>query len=85
MCEYEKILVLNNEVEAGIMEDILQERGIPVIIQSYFDKAYDGLFTMQKGWGHIEAEAKYKDEIISIYNDAIIQEEEGSQREVNNE
>ena len=71
--ELKKIVVLENEMEAQIMKSILEEKDIPYVIQSYFDKAYDGIFTVQKGWGHIEAESKYEERIISIYKQ--IQEE----------
>ena len=67
--ELQKILVLENEMEAQIMKSILEDKDIPFVIHSYYDKAYNGIFTMQKGWGHIESEPKYKDQIIDIYNE----------------
>lgn len=69
MEKYKKIIVLNNEIEARLIEEILKERQIPHIIQSYHSAAYDGIFQLNKGWGHIEADVKYEEEIISIYND----------------
>ena len=67
--ELEKILVLENEMEAQIMESILEDKDIPFVIHSYFDKAYNGIFTIQKGWGHIESEPKYKDQIVDLYKE----------------
>jgi 3-deoxy-D-manno-octulosonic acid (KDO) 8-phosphate synthase len=64
-----KIVILDNEIEAQIIESILEDEEIPFVIQSYFDKAYNGIFSFQKGWGHIEAEAKYEEQIIAIYNE----------------
>jgi len=61
-----KIVVLENEFEAKLMETILTERGIPHVIRSYYDSAYDGIFQAQKGWGHIEALEEYADEIKEI-------------------
>jgi len=63
----EKILVLENQIEAKLMEEILTDKDIPFIIRSYHDSAYDGLWQMQSGWGHIEAPPKYKEEILKVY------------------
>ena len=63
----EKILILDNQIEAKLMEEILTEKDIPFIIRSYHDSAYDGLWQMQSGWGHIEAPPKYKEEILEVY------------------
>jgi hypothetical protein len=68
MERYKKIVSLNNEMEARIIEDLLTERNIPYRIKSYHDSAYDGLFQMQKGWGIVEAPEEYEDEIKSLYN-----------------
>jgi hypothetical protein len=64
-----KIIVLKNEIEANIIATVLKEKNIPHIIMSYHDSAYDGLFQMQKGWGHIEAPPEYKSRILKIYQD----------------
>jgi hypothetical protein len=65
--KYEKIVVVDSQVEAGILEGVLREHGIPHLIKSYHDSAYDGLFQAQKGWGHVAAPAEYKDEIKALY------------------
>lgn len=69
MDEYKKIVVLDNEIEAQLMDSILTERNIPHRMKSYHDSAYDGIFQAQKGWGHIEAPLRYKEEIIAIHAD----------------
>ncbi|SDZ29387.1 hypothetical protein SAMN05660462_02562 [Proteiniborus ethanoligenes] len=69
MTRDKKIVILSNEVEAKLMEEILRERQIPHIIQSYHSIVYDGIFQLNKGWGHVESEDQYKEEIISIYED----------------
>ena len=68
MEKLEKILVLNNEFEAKLLEEILQEKNIPYITRSYHDSAYDGLWQLQTGWGHIEAPEEFADEILQTYN-----------------
>ena len=64
-----KILVLNNEIEAKLLSEILKDRNIPHLIRSYHDSVYDGLWQIQSGWGHIEAPQEYKEQILSIYNE----------------
>lgn len=66
-----KILVLNNEAEAMLIDSLLNERKIPHILKSYHDVVYDGIFQNQKGWGCIEADIKYKEEILGIYEDIV--------------
>ncbi|MGM0411129.1 MAG: hypothetical protein ACQEQF_10255 [Bacillota bacterium] len=63
----EKILILENEFEAGIMEELLEENDIPYVMQSYVNGPYDGIWKSQKGWGHIEADPEYKEEILELY------------------
>jgi hypothetical protein len=65
----EKIAVLDNEVQAELMDDVLSDRKIPHIMQSYHDSAYDGLFQTGKGWGAILAPLNYKEEILAALAD----------------
>lgn len=67
--EFKKILVLENEIEAQLLDSILDERGIPHRIKSYHDSAYDGIYQAQKGWGIVLAPLDYKEEIVMIYDD----------------
>ncbi len=69
MSNLEKIIVLEDEVEASLMEDILQERGIPFLIKTYDCLAYDGIFQVNWGWGHIEADPEYRAEIEKIHQE----------------
>ena len=69
MDKFKKILSLENQIEAKLLESILKERGIPHMIRSYHDTAYDGLFQSQKGWGRLDAPAEYEDEIKEIYDE----------------
>jgi hypothetical protein len=69
MSDYKKVVILENEVEARLVESVLKERDIPHILKSYYDTAYDGLFQSQKGWGHVEAPDEYEEEIKAIYRD----------------
>jgi hypothetical protein len=61
----QRIAVFDNEAQAGLVDTVLEERGIPHIIQSYHDSAYDGIFQTEKGWGVILAEPRFRDEIMT--------------------
>jgi hypothetical protein len=64
-----KIAVLNNMVEAQVLESMLNEHDIPHVMKSYHDSAYDGLFQAAQGWGHVEAPEEYREEILALLND----------------
>lgn len=64
-----RIISLQDEIEATRMAVELERRGIPHVIRSFHDSAYDGLFQMQIGWGAIEADEKHRREIEEIYAD----------------
>ena len=66
---YEKILVLNNEFEAGLLEEILTDRNIPHGIVTSDDTALGGIMEMEYGWGYVEAPAGFRDEIARIYEE----------------
>jgi outer membrane protein assembly factor BamE (lipoprotein component of BamABCDE complex) len=71
MNKLKKIMVLENGVEASLLDSILNERGIPHIIKSYHDTALDGIFQTHRGWGHVESTEEYEKEILSIYEDLV--------------
>jgi hypothetical protein len=66
---YVKIIVLDNAIEAQLVESVLSEQEIPHLIRSFHDTAYDGLFQVQKGWGEISAPSYVRQEIIDIVNE----------------
>ena len=69
MEDYKKIAVLEDEVEAGLVESVLRERDIPHRMRSYYDTALDGLFQVQKGWGYVAAPEEYEAEVTEILAD----------------
>ena len=44
MDKLEKIAVLDNEVQAELVDSVLSQREIPHIMRSYYDSALDGLY-----------------------------------------
>jgi len=69
MDEFRKIAVLDNMVEAQILDSMLGEQKIPHMMKTYHDSAYDGLFQVSKGWGHVEAPEVHRPEIMAILED----------------
>jgi hypothetical protein len=65
----EKILILHNEIEARLLEGLLRQKGIPCVIKSYHDSAYDGLWQGHMGWGHLEASPEHREEILKLYEE----------------
>jgi len=66
--EFIKVAILENTIEAQLIDSILDEHNIPHRLHSYHDTAYDGLFQLQKGWGEMRAPLSFKDEILEILN-----------------
>ena len=64
--EYKKVATLENEIEARLLDSVLDERNIPHLILSYYDTAYNGLYQTQKGWGYISAPRAYLEKIKEI-------------------
>lgn len=69
MEEFTKVSILENDIEAQLVDSILTERNIPHRMRSYHDTAYDGLYQSQKGWGYVSAPRIYHQEVIDIISD----------------
>jgi hypothetical protein len=67
---FKKITVAENKFEADLIAQTLQQEGIPCMIRSYHDTAYDGIFIPQKGWAAVmvpeEEEEKAGDIIAEL-------------------
>ena len=66
---YEKILVLNNEFEASLLEEVLNDRKIPHGIVTSDDTALGGIMEMEFGWGYVEAPERFQAEILKLYEE----------------
>jgi len=66
---FDTIVSIQNEFQGQILDGILKESGIPHIIRTYHDSAYDGAFQLSHGWGCVEAPAQFKEEILSLLKD----------------
>jgi hypothetical protein len=69
MEDFIKVVILENNHEADLMDAILNEKNIPHHIESYYDTAFDGLYQTQKGWGCLSAPKSYHKEIMEIISE----------------
>ncbi|MTI79657.1 MAG: hypothetical protein FH758_02070 [Firmicutes bacterium] len=69
MGQYLKVAVIDNEIEAQIIKDILLKQDIPHEVKSYHSTAFDGLFQLQNGWGAVMAPEEYHQEIREILSE----------------
>lgn len=61
-----RIAVLGHVTEAQLLAAMLDGQGIPHVIRSYHDSAYDGLFQASMGWGHVEADQEHEADILAL-------------------
>ncbi|MDP1620861.1 MAG: hypothetical protein Q8M08_00840 [Bacteroidales bacterium] len=69
MERYVKILVLNNEYEARLLEEVLKDRQIPHGIITSDDTALGGIMEMEFGWGYVKAPENYREEIMGVFQE----------------
>jgi hypothetical protein len=77
-----KIATVENKFEADVLTNTLKKECIPVMVRSFHDTAYDGIYIPQKGWGIILVPAEDKDkaeEIITAVKNTIIEDTEQSE------
>ena len=67
--EYRRVAVLDNDVEAALLGSQLDRLGVPHLIQSYHDSAYDGIFQMQRGWGCVTAPASCHEQVLAVLSE----------------
>jgi ketol-acid reductoisomerase len=58
---FKKVTVAENKFEADLISQTLQQEGIPCMIRSYHDTAYDGIFIPQKGWAAVMVPEELKE------------------------
>jgi hypothetical protein len=52
--EFVPVKVAENAFEADRIREALEQEGIPVLVRTFLDTAYDGIYVAQKGWGYVE-------------------------------
>ena len=79
MDRWVKAGTVENRFEGDRIFQALQEAGIPFLIKSFLDTAYDGLYIPQKGWGIVMVSEKDREEaerVIGEVKKTFMKEEE---------
>jgi len=58
--------IVENRFEGDRISQSLQEAGIPFMVKSFLDTAYDGLYVPQKGWGMVLVPETFVDEAEKV-------------------
>lgn len=58
---------LDNQFEADVFAAILEEENIPHTVVNHYSLAYDGLFQMSMGWGHIDIPEEYQKKAAELF------------------
>jgi predicted amidophosphoribosyltransferase len=61
-----KVFTLRDRFEADVITRELEKEGIPVLIRSFRDTAYDGIYIPQKGWGEVRVPEKAQERAVAI-------------------
>jgi hypothetical protein len=64
--QWVKAGTVENRFEGDRISQVLQEAGIPFLIKSFLDTAYDGLYIPQKGWGIVMVSKKDQKEAARL-------------------
>jgi hypothetical protein len=68
---FENILVLNDIVEAGLMENLLSEEGLSFYVRPWRDVSFSGICTDRKGYGWLMGRTEDEEKIRTIYTERI--------------
>lgn len=62
-------ITLDNEFEADVLVSMFEQEKIPHSVVSHHSSAYDGLFQMTLGWGHLEIPEEYRQKSEALLED----------------
>ncbi len=75
--------VVENRFEGDRISQSLQDAGIPFMVKSFLDTAYNGLYVPQKGWGMVLVPETFLEEaekvIREVKNGFEEEEEDGDE------
>jgi hypothetical protein len=66
MEKWVKAGIVESRFEGDRVSQALEEAGIPFLIKSFLDTAYDGLYIPQKGWGMVLVPEKFREDSEKI-------------------
>jgi hypothetical protein len=58
--------IVENRFEGDRISQSLQDAGIPFMVKSFLDTAYNGLYVPQKGWGMVLVPETFVDEAEKV-------------------
>ena len=61
--------VIESRFEGDRVSQALKETGIPYMIKSFLDTAYDGLYLPQNGWGRLMVPEEFCDQAERIVSE----------------
>lgn len=64
--------VVENRFEGDRISQALNQAGVPFLIKSFLDTAYDGLYLPQKGWGAILVPEEFAEEAERVISEVRI-------------
>ena len=67
--EFVPVKVAENAFEADRIRAVLEQEGFTVMVRSFHDTAYDGIYQAQKGWGYVEVPQNEKERAERIVNE----------------
>lgn len=79
--DFVSVKVAGNSFEADRIRAALEQEGIPVLVRTFLDTAYDGIYVAQKGWGYVKVPKTERDRAERIVQEFLrafpAREEEG--------
>jgi len=61
--------IVENRFEGDRVSQALGEAGIPFLVKSFLDTAYDGLYIPQKGWGAVMVPKNFEEEAGKVISE----------------
>jgi len=69
MAQWVKAGVIENRFEGDRVSEALDQAGIPFLMKSFLDTAYNGLYVLQKGWGTVMVPEEFGEEAERIISE----------------
>ena len=61
-----RVAVAGDRFEVDVMKDALDKEHIPVLVRSFQDTSFDGIYVPQKGFAVIEVPEQFKDRATAV-------------------
>jgi predicted nucleic acid-binding Zn-ribbon protein len=61
-----KVAIVDNQFEADVIKDALEKEDIPVLMRSFRDTSFNGIFIPQKGWGSVHVPEEFREKAQEV-------------------